>query len=338
MKRSVKNDRISIGLIGAGNFARNTILPIMKDTGLYQFRGLATTGGIGAAQAKHVFPFDYVTNEYEKLLSDREIDLIVVSTQHSSHARFVIEALNAGKHVYCEKPLCLTLDELDRIESTYAQSKGELFCGMNRRHAPLIQKIKRTLSTDSIPAVYDYICNAGYIPEDHWTQDAKAGGGRIIGEACHFVDVIQYLDGSNLEALNVTLAKNQAYPKNDNAIIALEFQSGAIANIVYTAMGSKKYPKEQLRVFSNGVVCELDNFIKLNQYGRIKRTQIKLKQDKGIKNEYELIHNVVTGRAKNTVIQDAFSNHRFLISALHHSELGGQIKCRKDHTKSAPTA
>ncbi|MFB4167260.1 bi-domain-containing oxidoreductase [Virgibacillus sp. JSM 102003] len=315
-KKIVDKNKISVGVIGAGNFAKNSILPIMKGTGLYHYKALATTGGIGAAQAKQVFPFDYVTNDYTKLLADDEVDLIVVSTQHNSHAKFIIEALETGKHVYCEKPLCLTTKELDKIEAVYKNSKGELFCGMNRRHAPLVQQIKKNLSTDKVPAVYNYICNAGYIPENHWTQDEKVGGGRIIGEACHFVDVIQYLDGSELQSINVNFAQNEAYPKKDNAIIILQFKSGAVGNILYTSMGSKKYPKEQLRVFSNGAVAELDNYIKLNQYGSIKKTKVKLRQDKGIKDEYEFIYKVLKGEVKNNVIEDTFASHRFLINAL----------------------
>jgi predicted dehydrogenase/threonine dehydrogenase-like Zn-dependent dehydrogenase len=323
-KKVVNKKQITVGIIGAGNFSRNIILPIMKDSGLYNIKALATTGGIGAAQAKHAFPFEYVTNDYSQLLVDDEIDLIVVSTDHGSHARFIVEALEAGKHVYCEKPLCLTIEELDKIVSVYRKSKGELFCGMNRRHSPLIKQIKKNLSTDKIPAVYDYICNAGYIPENHWTQDEMVGGGRILGEACHFIDVIQYLDGSNLVSLNVNFAKNTAYPKNDNAMINLHFQSGAIGNILYTSMGSKKYPKEQLRVFSNGSVFELDNYIKLNEYGSIKRSKIKLRQDKGIKNQYEFIFNVLRGESENSSIEDAFVSHRMLINELSKKE-GGKL-------------
>ena len=315
-KKAIDKKQIAVGLIGAGNFSKNTLLPIMTDTGLYHFKALATTGGVGAAQAKDVFPFDYVTNDYTKLLEDDDIDLIIVSTQHNSHANFVVKAMEAGKSVYCEKPLCLTIEELDRIEAAYRASNGELFCGMNRRHAPLVQQIKKNLSTDKIPAIYDYIGNAGYIPEDHWTQDEKVGGGRIIGEACHFVDVIQYLDGSELLSVNVTFAQNEAYPKKDNCLITLRFKSGAIGNVIYTSMGSKKYPKEQLRVFSNGVVCEMDNYIRMHQYGSVKKTTFKLRQDKGIKNEYELIYKVLKGEAKNTVIEDAFVNHRLLIEGI----------------------
>ena len=315
-KRAASGEKIRLGLIGAGNFVRSTMLPIMKETGLFEFRGLATTGGVGGAQANDGTPFGYTTNNYQELLSDPEIDLIAVSTQHNSHAKFVIEALKAGKNVYCEKPLCLTLDELTAIKEAYEQSEGELFVGLNRRHAPLIQQIKREMKTDQIPAVYDFIGNAGFIPKDHWVHDEAAGGGRILGEACHFVDLIQYLDGSHLEDLTVTAASNNAYPMNDNVLITLRFASGAIGNIVYSSMGSKKYPKEQLRVLSNGSVCEMDNFIRLKKYGSTKSVKEKLKQDKGIHAEYEYICKVLRGQEKNTVISDAFRGQELLIKAM----------------------
>lgn len=315
-KRAASGEKIRLGLIGAGNFVRSTMLPIMKETGLFEFRGLATTGGVGGAQANDGTPFGYTTNNYQELLSDPEIDLIAVSTQHNSHAKFVIEALKAGKNVYCEKPLCLTLDELTAIKEAYEQSEGELFVGLNRRHAPLIQQIKREMKTDQIPAVYDFIGNAGFIPKDHWVHDEAAGGGRILGEACHFVDLIQYLDGSYLEDLTVTAASNNAYPMNDNVLITLRFASGAIGNIIYSSMGSKKYPKEQLRVLSNGSVYEMDNFIRLKKYGSTKSVKEKLKQDKGIHAEYEYICKVLRGQEKNTVIADAFRGQELLIKAM----------------------
>ncbi len=315
-KRAASGEKIRLGLIGAGNFVRSTMLPIMKETGLFEFRGLATTGGVGGAQANDGTPFGYTTNNYQELLSDPEIDLIAVSTQHNSHAKFVIEALKAGKNVYCEKPLCLTLDELTAIKEAYEQSEGELLVGLNRRHAPLIQQIKREMKTDQIPAVYDFIGNAGFIPKDHWVHDEAAGGGRILGEACHFVDLIQYLDGSHLEDLRVTAASNNAYPMNDNVLITLRFASGAIGNIVYSSMGSKKYPKEQLRVLSNGSVYEMDNFIRLKKYGSTKSVKEKLKQDKGIHAEYEYICKVLRGQEKNTVIADAFRGQELLIKAM----------------------
>lgn len=315
-KAKIKGDRINVGLIGAGLFARTTMLPLMKESGLYNFKGLATTGGIAAAQANEVFPFEYTTNDYKKLLQDENIDLIAISTQHNSHAKFIVEALEAGKNVYVEKPLCITSEELSRIKEAYSKSNKELFVGLNRRHAPLIKEIKKELKTDKVPAIYDYIGNAGFIPGDHWTQDEKKGGGRIIGEAVHFIDTIQYLDGSEIESINVNFANNDAYPNKDNAFITVRFKSGAIGNVIYTSMGSKKYPKEQLRVFSNGSVYEMDNYIGLRKYGSSKKTEIKLKQDKGIAAEYKYIAEVLTTSKVNETIEPAINAMNHLFDAL----------------------
>lgn len=312
-KKTVPGTKIRLGLIGAGNFARATMLPAMRNSGLYHFRGLATTGGVAAAKANEVFHFEYTTNDYKKLLEDENIDLIAVSTQHNSHAKFVVEALKADKSVYCEKPLCLTLEELNEIKKAYKESKGELFVGLNRRHASLIKIIKKELKTDKIPAIYDYICNAGYIPPEHWTQDEKKGGGRIIGEAVHFIDTIQYLDGSELVKLSVSYADNSGYPMKDNAVINLKFASGAVGTIIYTAMGSKKYPKEELRVFGNGSVYELNNYVGLRKYGGSKKSEIKLKQDKGFEAEYKKIVEVLKGRRVNTAVEDALNTHGKLL-------------------------
>lgn len=316
IKTKVDKKMIALGLIGAGNFARATMLPAMRELGLYNFKGMATTGGVSSMQTNQIFSFEYMTNDYKKLFEDQSIDLVAVSTQHNSHAKFIIEALMANKNVYVEKPLCLTIDELEAIEKAYRENKGELFVGLNRRHAPLIQAIKKELKTDSIPAVYDYIVNAGYIPPNHWTQDETKGGGRIIGEAVHFVDTIQYLDSSEIISLDISFAKNPAYPKNDNASIHIRFKSGAIANVIYTSMGSKKYPKEQLRVFSNGAVYELDNYIGLKRYGSSKKSDVKLKQDKGIKGEYQYIYDVLRGKKDNNSIEQAISIHRLMLQEL----------------------
>lgn len=320
-KKAVSKKQINLGLIGAGLFARTTMLPIMQAGGLYHFKGLATTGGIASAQANEVFSFDYTTNAYRKLLEDADIDLIAISTQHNSHAKFIVEALAAGKNVYVEKPLCLTLEELGRIEEAYRNSTGELFCGLNRRHAPLIKEIKKELQTDKIPAVYDYIANAGYIPPEHWAQDESRGGGRIIGEAVHFIDTIQSLDGSDLVELKVSFAANPAYPKKDNAIISLRFASGAVGTVLYTSMGSKKYPKEQLRVFSNGSVYVMDNYVGLVKYGSSKKKETKLKQDKGIGAEYQFIYDVLKGKRKNEGIKAAIMEHKILLEEIFESRL-----------------
>ncbi len=317
--RMAQGDKVGVALIGGGGFVRSTILPVMKANGSFEFRALATTGGSSTGQTLGMEDFAYVTNDYGRVLGDDAIDLVIVSTNHNSHARFVVEALQAGKNVYCEKPLCLTLEELDSIEAAYRASVGELFCGMNRRFAPAISQIREELKTKDIPAVYDYIVNAGEIPSDHWTQDESVGGGRIIGEACHMVDVIQSLDGSDIEDLSLTFANSDGFPCKDNALISMRMGSGAIANVVYTSMGSKKYPKEELRVFSSGNVYEMDNYVGLTRYSNVKKSSPKVRQDKGFKNEYAYMLDVLAGKCANSAIEDAFKGHRALLKALENA-------------------
>ncbi len=317
--KSAVEGKVSVGLVGGGGFARSTILPGLKANGGYRLKALATTGGVSTGQTAEEGLFSYITNDYHDLLDDDDIDLIIVSTGHNSHAKIAAEALRAGKSVYCEKPLALTLEELDMVEEAYRESKGHLFCGMNRRYAPSVLRIKEELHTDQMPCMYDYIVNAGEIPADHWTQDANVGGGRIIGEACHMVDVVQSLDGSGIDSLGLTFADCEDRPCKDNAIISLKMKSGAIANILYTSAGSKKFPKEQLRVFGAGNVYEVDNFIGLTRFSNAKKSSPRLKQDKGFANEYDFILKVLRGESPNPAIEDTFTGHRALIEALEAS-------------------
>lgn len=324
--KDLKPDIIKVGLIGAGNFARNTILPQLQKSGRYSLRGLATTGGVSAAQASASFKFDYITSNYRDILEDPEIDLVIISTNHNTHASFISEALRANKNVYCEKPLCLSLDELNMIERIYRASPAELFCGLNRRHSPLVKAIKSELKTDQVPSCYNYVVNAGFIPQDHWTQDEEVGGGRLIGEACHFVDTIQFLDGSMLTKLDLSYARSTSYPKDDNAVLTLGFESGALATILYTAMGSKIYSKEKLHVFSGGAVADLHNYTSLSVYGIKKKRISKLRQDKGVYHEYAFIADCLNGKARNDAIEDAFIGHRMLLNAMNNkTEVSGKV-------------
>jgi predicted dehydrogenase/threonine dehydrogenase-like Zn-dependent dehydrogenase len=310
------NNEIKLGLIGAGTFSRGLMLPAMKNTNLYHFYGLATSGGASAAQLNEVFPFDYLTNNYHALLNDPDVDLIAIATRHNSHAKYIIEALNAGKHVYCEKPLCLTLEQLNHIEECYKRCERELFVGLNRRHSPYIKKIKKQLSVRSSPVVYDYLVNAGSLPYNHWVHDHKVGGGRIRGEACHYIDTIQYLDGSALTSLNIEFAHNLAYSNKDNAIIHLQFASGSIANIIFTSMGANTYSKEQLIVMWDGKTCQLDNYVKLQNFGTPSINNLNFRQDKGFENQYQWMREVIAGKTNNNAIGDALLAHRMLISAV----------------------
>jgi len=265
--------KIGLGFIGAGNFVRATILPNITKIEDFELIGIATTTGTSIGQVVKKYPFKYSTTDYKKLLEDKDIDLIVVATPHNTHAKFTVEALDAGKHVYVEKPLAITMEQLDDIKAAYERNNQHVFVGFNRRHSPFAKFIKENMSTDKYPCIIQYTVNAGYIPKEHWTQDPEIGGGRIIGEACHFIDLAVFLTGSLPESVNTVaiIGKTDHYSNSDNVSINLTFKNGSIANIIYTAMGSKSFPKERVTVFCNGNVGEIDNFVSATVYGNKKR-------------------------------------------------------------------
>jgi len=280
--------RIGVGFIGAGNFARAVIIPNMSKIPEYEFVGLATTSGTTAGQVIKNTEFKYSTTDYKKLLEDKDIDLIVVATPHNTHAKFTVEALDAGKHVYVEKPLAITIEQLDEVKAAYERNNQHVFVGFNRRHSPFAKFIKENMSTVKYPCIIQYTVNAGYIPKEHWTQDPEVGGGRIIGEVCHFIDLAVFLTGSLPESVNTAAIKGNTdhYSNSDNVSINLTFKNGSIANIIYTAMGSKSFPKERVTVFCNGNVGEIDNFVSATVYGNKKKKLRKMEQDKGFVEEY----------------------------------------------------
>lgn len=327
-KKKTNKQVISVGIIGAGNFVRSTVIPNMKKKGKFDFIALATTGGINASQASGLGDFKYITTDVYKLMKDEEIDLIVVATQHNTHSKYTIEALNHNKHVYCEKPLALTIEELENVKVAYESSKGRLFVGFNRRHAPLIKEMKEKLQTDSYPTVYQYMVNAGKIPAEHWTQDEFVGGGRIIGEAVHFIDVIQYMSSSLVDKIDVQwlMSDDSQYKSKDNCLISMTMKNGSIANIIYTSMGNKKYPKETMTVIANGKIAKLNNYMSVDWYDSKEHKSIKLKQDKGFIQEYENIFKVITSDKKNkNNILDVWNNHHELISYIQVQNRGGSL-------------
>jgi predicted dehydrogenase len=241
---------------------------------------------VSGVHAARKFGFAETTTDTDRLFSDPSLDAVVVSTRHDSHARFVLQALRAGKHVFVEKPLCLTTEELDGIAEAYASSAGEnaaphLMVGFNRRFSPLVQTMKRLLTGTSGPKSLVMTVNAGAIPQDHWTQDPEAGGGRIVGEACHFIDLLRYLAAAPIKA---HARAAMVSPTGDTVTLQLGFADGSIGTIHYFANGAKSFPKERVEVFSGGKVLQLDNFRTLTGFGwpSFRRRRL-LRQDKGQK-------------------------------------------------------
>jgi len=273
----------SISFIGAGNYATAVLIPAFKASGA-RLRCVASNAGVSGFHAGRKFGFEQTTTATDTIWADAATDGVVITTRHDSHARLVCEALSAGKHVFVEKPLAIVLDDLHIIEQARDAALASglrpiLMVGFNRRFAPQVQRIKALLAGVSGPKTFVMTVNAGAISADHWTQDMAVGGGRIVGEACHFIDLLRFLSGYSIEHRSV-LGMNSA--TLDSAAISLRFADGSLGNINYLANGSKSFPKERLEVFASGRVLQLDNFRKLSGFGWPGFRKMNLwRQDKG---------------------------------------------------------
>ncbi len=266
----------SLGFVGSGNYATAVLIPAFKAAGA-RLKTVASSGGISGLHAGRKFGFEATTTDTTSVFSDLQVNAVVVTTRHDSHASFVIQALKAGKHVFVEKPLCLTLDELVQIEA--AATRAIVMVGFNRRFAPQVQKINELLKGVTGPKSFVMTVNAGAIPVAHWAHDLQVGGGRIIGEACHFIDLLRFLAGSRIASQQVMVMDSQS---GDSASISLKFEDGSIGVVHYLANGNKAFPKERLEVFAAGRVLQLDNFRKLKGFGWPGFRKMNLwRQDKG---------------------------------------------------------
>ncbi|NYT84333.1 bi-domain-containing oxidoreductase [Pollutimonas harenae] len=276
-----------VGFVGAGNYASRILIPAFRAAGA-QMYSISTSGGINGVVHGEKAGFAEVTTDTQAMIENTSINTIAVVTRHNSHARFVSAALQAGKHVFVEKPLAITLDELAEVEQAYtvAQERGGayLMVGFNRRFSPQVQKMKALLASVNEPKSFIMTMNAGAIPADHWTQNKELGGGRIIGEACHFIDLMRFLAGS--EIVSVQARRMGDSPgvavSEDKASITLGFADGSFGTILYLANGAASFPKERVEVFAVGRVLQLDNFRKLKGFGWPGFKKMNLwKQDKG---------------------------------------------------------
>jgi predicted dehydrogenase len=274
-----------IGVIGVGNFTKMVLLPAIKKTKA-RLKVIAGAGGVSGAYAGRKFGVEYVTSEYSKVLEDSEVNTVFIVTRHSSHAPLVIEALRKGESVYVEKPLALNIDELKNIISAYNESNEILMVGFNRRFSPFTKKLKEVVSNRKDPLCINMIVNTGMIPYDNWVHDPEVGGGRIIGEACHFIDLLRLIVDSKIIEVYAITTRGHSGSDEDKMTINLRFEDGSIGTINYFANGNKLYPKERLEVFYEGKILLLDNFKALTGYGVNVRLK-SLRQDKGHHKEVE---------------------------------------------------
>lgn len=278
----LRSGKATVSFVGSGNYATAVLIPAFKEAGAH-LRCVASSAGVSGVHAGRKYGFDETTTDTNRIFTDAETRAVVITTQHDSHAHFVLQALEGGKHVFVEKPLCLTLADLNDIESAQQATGGRsiVMVGFNRRYAPQVQKVKQLLGGVTGPKAFIMTVNAGAIPADHWTQDSEAGGGRIIGEACHFIDLLRFLAASPITGWQ---RMSMDAPTRDTVTIQLSFADGSVGTVHYFANGSKAFPKERLEVFAAGRVLQLDNFRKLTGFGWPGFTKMNLwRQDKGQK-------------------------------------------------------
>lgn len=281
---------VRIGFIGAGSYAQSHLLPNVSQIGHVSLRGVMTATGASARSVGERYGFKFCTTQAKDILDNEEINTVFIATRHDTHAAYVLEAIKAGKNIFIEKPLCLRPEELEEIKTVYEtsvldpiRSSPILMVGYNRRFSPMVLEMKKHFGQGPIAAVYRI--NSGSIPPDSWIQDPEVGGGRVIGEVCHFIDTITFLAGS-LPVKVYAVAMSDPHGLQDTLNVSLIYENGSIGTISYLANGDKKLAKERLEVFGHGSTAVLDDFKSLTIYsGGRKNTNKKLGQDKGQPNE-----------------------------------------------------
>lgn len=287
---------VKLGVLGAGNFASAVMLPVLKKMAGIEMLGVASASGVSAAQAARRFGFRYATSQDSDVLSDTSINTVAILTRHHLHASQVISALDAGKNVFCEKPLALTREELEDIAATLVRINEKqdevvplLMVGFNRRFSPMAEKLQAFLADRHEPLVAHYRVNAGYIPSTHWVQDPAQGGGRIIGEGCHFVDFLTYLVGAPPVSVVGQAMSDNGHYQGDNVVLTFTFADGSVGTLTYLANGDKAFPKERVEVFAEGRVAVLDDFraLEMVRDGKRDSYRSRLRQDKGHAGEWQ---------------------------------------------------
>jgi len=284
-----------LGIIGAGNFTKMTMLPALKKA-KGNLHTIASSGGVSGTALARKFGFNHSTTDYNTILGNPDIDTVIITTRHNSHATLAIEALDAGKHVFVEKPLALNDEQLDSVVKAYKNSDSSLTVGFNRRFSPHIEAIKKALGNDSGPLNIIATMNAGMIPKNVWVHDLSVGGGRIIGEACHLIDLVVHLGGAKIKSVCMNALGKNPEENTDNATLSLNLENGTNAVINYFSNGSKAYSKERIEVYSRERVFICDNFITTKGFGVKSFKNLKTRIDKGHKKQFsEYISRIKTG-------------------------------------------
>ena len=314
-----------MGIIGAGNFTSATMLPALQKANA-SIKYIASAQGLSAKLLAKKAGAEYAVSDYKEILQDTEVSLVLITTRHNAHARMVLDGLNAGKHVFVEKPLCLNENELTEIIDCYTQKKElTLTVGFNRRFSPFAVKMKQLLGSSPMNIVATM--NAGFIPPEVWVHDLQTGGGRIIGEACHFIDLCSYLAGSPVISVCMNALGVHPTENTDNASILLKYENGTNAIINYFANGSKAYSKERIEAYSQERTLILDNWKVLKGYGFKGFSKMKSRQDKGHQAQFALLNERILNGGEALISFDSIVNTtRASFACIESLKTGHRIK------------
>ena len=336
--RASKSDTASVGLIGAGNFTKAVILPTLKKVEGYDLVGLCTATGISARTTGDKYSFRFATTNPDDLIESHDVNAVFVTTRHDTHASYVLKALQAGKYVFTEKPLCISDSELAEIAALHAKLATQngasplLMVGFNRRFSPLVKRMKEVLGDNPMSIVYRV--NAGMIPKDTWIQDRQKGGGRIIGEVCHFIDTCSYLTGSVPVSASASCVRkdDQSIPDEDNLSLILTFGNGSTASIHYFAYGSKQMPKEYIEVFSGGIAMQMNDFRSLTIYRGSKKESAKnANQDKGFVEELTAFRDALKTGTRPVPFESIYATTQATFATLGSLRTGLPVKIEPYH-------
>jgi predicted dehydrogenase len=322
---TIKSNELNVGLIGAGNFTKSVIIPNLKKIKNANLVGLCTATGVSAHSTGNKHNFKYITTDYQELLKNNDINTVFITTRHNDHGEKVLTSLKADKNVFVEKPLAILESELEEIKDFYANSdkKPVLQVGYNRRFAPLVQAMKK--EAGDLPMSINYRVNAGVIPKDVWVQDPAVGGGRIIGEACHFIDTCTFLIGSLPESVfaSCVTKPDQSIPDEDNVSITIKYQNGSTAVINYYAFGNNQLPKEYIELFAPDLAMTMDNFRELEIFKGGKSKKYKnSNQDKGFKGEFTALKTAVEKGELAISFDEMYSTSKLTFAILRSLKTG----------------
>jgi len=281
--KNIQKDKINVALIGAGGFAKGTHLPNLKrSNSLYNIYGISDKDGNNAKSIAKEYGASYATTDFKEVLKDKDVNMLIIATRHNLHAQMAAEAAEAGKAIFLEKPMALNREELNKLVAVLEKTKVPFMVGFNRRFSPYVKRIKEVIKNRQNPMIINYRENAGFMPKDHWVH-TEEGGGRNIGEACHIYDLFNFLTESEVESISVSsiVPKTEQYSGNDNFVTTIKYRDGSVCNLVYTALGTRKVPKEKMEIYVDGKILHLNDYKKLEIFGtRVEKMGTKI-QSKG---------------------------------------------------------